>query len=423
MDTNSDPKILETNKIYFPNLNGVRFIAALMVIIQHTEEAKIKIGFPTSFSKDSDLGELGVTLFFVLSGFLITYLLHSEKLSSGNISLQNFYTRRILRIWPLYFLIIILGFWIIPDFIPVLRDAVGSGGLSANYSTQLLLDIFFMPNVAIILFPPILYVSQIWSIGVEEQFYLIWPLIMKYFNNSLKPLIAIIIFFICSRALTLLIFTSLLRDFNTSPDLLAALVFLRRILGLTRIDCMAVGGIGAWILFNQKHKILDMLYSKSAQVVTYLSVIVLMTNLMHFKYERHFLFSILFTIIILNLSSNKRSIITLNNSIFNYLGKISYSVYMFHAIAVSLSIELLLKYYVPDPNIFSYNVMLLFANLFLYSSVICLVTAISMLSYTYFEKYFLAKKIKFSTIISGDSVDTDVDNERAMINIAPLLSK
>ncbi|NTW98979.1 MAG: acyltransferase, partial [Geobacteraceae bacterium] len=201
---------METKKVYFPNLNGVRFIAALMVIIQHTEEAKIKIGFPTSFRKESELGEIGVTLFFVLSGFLITYLLQSEKLSSGTISLQNFYTRRILRIWPLYFLIILLGFWIIPDFIPVLWDKTSGANLSSHFSDHLLLDIFFMPNAAIILFPPILYVSQIWSIGVEEQFYLLWPLLMKYFGNPLKPLIVLIVLFIGARAATLLTFTSLL---------------------------------------------------------------------------------------------------------------------------------------------------------------------------------------------------------------------
>ncbi len=417
--------MMETKKVYFPNLNGVRFIAALMVVIQHTEEAKIKIGFPTSFSEESELGQIGVTLFFVLSGFLITYLLQSEKLSSGTISLRNFYTRRILRIWPLYFLIILLGFWIIPEFIPVLWDKTSSTNLSAHFTAQLLLDIFFMPNAAIILFPPILYVSQIWSIGVEEQFYLLWPLLMKYFSNPLKPLVILIVFFVMARTAALVTFTALLRDTSTSTNVLDQLVFLRRILGLTRIDCMAVGGVGAWVLYNQKQRLLGALYSKSAQITTFLLLIVLMVNRIHFNSERHLLFSVLFTIIILNLSSNPHSILTLNNKLFSYLGKISYGIYMFHAIAISLAVKLLVKYFTPETNIYSYNTLLWAANSFLYFLVICIVTALSMVSYTYFESYFLAKKIDFSTIISGDSMNTETytDNKKGMAHIAPLLSK
>ena len=417
--------MMDTKRVYFPNLNGVRFIAALMVVIQHTEEAKIKIGFPTSFSEESELGQIGVTLFFVLSGFLITYLLQSEKQSSGTISLRNFYTRRILRIWPLYFLIVLLGFWIIPEFIPVLWDKASSANLSKHFTAQLLLDIFFMPNAAIILFPPILYVSQIWSIGVEEQFYLIWPLLMKYFRNPLKPLIIIIIIFVVARTAALVAFTTLLRDAGTSTNVLDLMVFLRRILGLTRIDCMAVGGVGAWILYNQKQRVLGALYTKSAQITTFLLLSVLMVNRIHFNLERHLLFSLLFTIMILNLSSNPHSILTLNNRVFNYLGKISYGLYMFHAIAISLSVKLLVKYFMPETNIYSYDTLLWAANSSLYVLVICIVTALSMVSYTYFESYFLAKKIEFSTIISGDSIatETDVGNKKALGHRTPLLSK
>ncbi|SRR6266568_2743644 len=196
MNSNSNLNASGTNKIFFPNLNGVRFIAALMVIIQHTEETKIKIGFPTSYREDGILGSLGVSLFFVLSGFLITYLLQSENQTSGTISLRDFYTRRVLRIWPLYYLIIILGFWVMPNFMPALGDEYNVRDLSEQSGAQLLFDLFFMPNVSIILFDPIRFVPQIWSIGVEEQFYLLWPLLMKYFNNSLKPFITVILVFV-----------------------------------------------------------------------------------------------------------------------------------------------------------------------------------------------------------------------------------
>mgnify|MGYP000751166612 CR=1 FL=1 len=96
--------------IYFKGFNGVRFIAASAVIVHHIEEYKAVY----LFGRDDlwarpfvyQLGRLGVALFFVLSGFLITYLLLAEKQKTGTIAIRKFYIRRVLRIWPLYFLIV-----------------------------------------------------------------------------------------------------------------------------------------------------------------------------------------------------------------------------------------------------------------------------------------------------------------------------
>ena len=99
-------------KIFFPNLNGVRAIAAFMVIVYHVEDIKELFGLPNFPHHDpmgNDLGGLGVTLFFVLSGFLITYLLLNEKSACGTVSLRDFYIRRVLRIWPLYYLIVVFA--------------------------------------------------------------------------------------------------------------------------------------------------------------------------------------------------------------------------------------------------------------------------------------------------------------------------
>src|SRR5262245_59932952 len=99
----------DTDRVYFPNLNGLRFIAALAVIIHHIEQQKADFCLPNSFGAAPIqlFGELGVVLFFVLSGFLLTYLLLEEEKTTATIGIRNFYIRRILRIWPLYFLIII----------------------------------------------------------------------------------------------------------------------------------------------------------------------------------------------------------------------------------------------------------------------------------------------------------------------------
>ena len=98
-------------KVYFENLNAIRFIAASFVIVAHIEFFKKLFHLPNFFENEviSIIGRLGVVLFFVLSGFLISYLLFVEKKVTKTISVKKFYIRRILRIWPLYFLIILLA--------------------------------------------------------------------------------------------------------------------------------------------------------------------------------------------------------------------------------------------------------------------------------------------------------------------------
>src|SRR5690348_9426031 len=94
-------------KIFFPNLDGLRFFSFLVVFLYHGHLSifsYLKDSQPKTYAAIEFLfqhGNLGVNFFFVLSGFLITYLLIKEKEFTGTIHVQNFYIRRILRIWPL----------------------------------------------------------------------------------------------------------------------------------------------------------------------------------------------------------------------------------------------------------------------------------------------------------------------------------
>ena len=92
--------LMKGDKVYFPNLNGLRFFAAFLVILGHQELMKeYYLGVePYFLLKNPDSGQLGVILFFVLSGFLITYLLLMEEAKTKTISIKYFYVRRILRI-------------------------------------------------------------------------------------------------------------------------------------------------------------------------------------------------------------------------------------------------------------------------------------------------------------------------------------
>src|SRR5579863_968679 len=94
--------------LYFKGLNGVRAIAALIVLVCHIDQFSRlfnvqKIGF-----YEHGMASYAVDMFFVLSGYLITYLLFAEKEKTGTIRLKKFYLRRILRIWPLYYLTVII---------------------------------------------------------------------------------------------------------------------------------------------------------------------------------------------------------------------------------------------------------------------------------------------------------------------------
>ena len=102
------------NRLY--NLDALRFIAAWIVLLCHVEVLKPYFGivpYTSRFFVNS--AQLAVTFFFVLSGFLITWLLLAEKRKNEQqkINVWRFYSKRILRIWPLYYLLILLGFFVL----------------------------------------------------------------------------------------------------------------------------------------------------------------------------------------------------------------------------------------------------------------------------------------------------------------------
>ena len=114
-------------------------------------------------------GAAGVDLFFALSAFLITSILLREREETGGISLRRFYLRRVLRIWPLYFLLIALGV--------VLAHTMATQSLPWYYVAGYLL---FAGNwVHAVFGRPESICSPLWTVSIEEQFYLIWPLLMK----------------------------------------------------------------------------------------------------------------------------------------------------------------------------------------------------------------------------------------------------
>jgi peptidoglycan/LPS O-acetylase OafA/YrhL len=164
-----------SHRFYQPELDGLRFYAFLGVFVCHTLpfEASFYHGLhlpmPWLWGAIVKAGAAGVDLFFALSAFLITSLLLKEREETGDISLRLFYLRRILRIWPLYFLVIGLGI--------VLSHTMANQHLQWYYVAGYLL---FAGNwVHAVFGRPESIAFPLWTVSIEEQFYLIWPLLVK----------------------------------------------------------------------------------------------------------------------------------------------------------------------------------------------------------------------------------------------------
>lgn len=367
--------------LFFPNLNGVRFIAAFWVIVHHIEQYKEKFGydnqlFYTRFIRL--IGPLSVFLFFVLSGFLITSLLLVEKERTKTINIKSFYMRRVLRIWPLYYLTVFLGLFVLPH-IPYLNISGETELIKVNFTEKLILYLLILPNIVTGVFKHIPYLSQNWSIGVEEQFYYFWPWVIRQTKTS-RILIVMIIFFTLfyiTRSLTVLYM----------PET-GWWKYLNEFIKSLRITCMILGAIGAYFTYFQLNsKLVQFIYHKGFQLFLYLTLILMLTFGVYLPGINQEVYALIFTLMLMNLAKNPDSILSLENPVFNYLGKISYGMYMYHTIAVVIGVKI--SHSFDNSNFVSYPISYI------------LTIIMSGLSYQYFEKPFLKIKDKFTTVKSG----------------------
>lgn len=371
-------------KIQFPGLNGVRFIAALLVIVDHTELFKSYLGYPTLWvnSYSAYLGAFGVSIFFVLSGFLITYLLLEEQ-QEAPIRIRHFYLRRILRIWPLYYLILGLGFFVIPhlDFFQV--PQYSSDMEDSLY--RLLLFVGLAANVAFVYLPTVPFANVLWSVAVEEQFYLFWPHVVRFKRSLLWIMLLLLAAYLA------------VKFYAGSVDRQFELLIIR-----TRFSSMIIGGIGAYLLFHQK-AIIRLLYHRVVQIgLLVLFVCMGLDWIAYYSlaWMQDELISLVVCGLILNIATNPRSLVSLEDSVFAYLGKLSYGLYVYHLFAVVLVLKGLPA--IVDlqalPTWIGYPLTL--------GAILVLTTGISQLSYRYFESYFLRKKVRYSAVLSGDLANT-----------------
>lgn len=295
---------MDTEKVYYPGLDGLRGIAIILVVLYHY--------FP--FFR---IGWIGVDLFFVLSGFLITGILLKTRNETSYF--RNFFVRRALRIFPVYFLVLI-AFYICCPLLFVQKQA----GSAYSYYTDN--QIWFWTITENWLFikegvPPEPYLQHLWSLAIEEQFYLIWPVLLY----SLRSLV-IIKYFLLALFLIALSLRVVLWFYYTGYEAFYYNTF-------ARLDSFAAGAFLS-ILHLQKKRI-----SKAQINVVFFAFLALLfcaifisKNLDHnsvpFATVGYSITALFFMCICFKLI-NSDSIIA-RSSLLKQIGRISYGVYVYH---------------------------------------------------------------------------------------------
>jgi peptidoglycan/LPS O-acetylase OafA/YrhL len=317
----------------------------------------------------------GVDFFFLISGFLITYLLLQEKNSTGKIHIGKFYVRRILRIWPLYFLVVGLAPWWVwycgeksPDYIYTVT-------FTNNFHTI---------DVGDWQFP----FGHFWSVCVEENFYLFWPLFI-----AIIPVRKLGYFFItvilCSIGFRLYAW-GFLDKWNLQGYLNT----------LSRMDVLAIGSLIAWIHFR---KPIVVRISKLAQLVGFALVITGICLLQNRTWDftasfwvplgwKYIITGLLFFVFCNNLFNPLTLFRYKKRNFLHYLGKISFGLYMFHNMLFPF-IAKKLMYKWETNNFFVFWGVYLF-----------LVILLSTISYELIEKRFLKLKHKFVLVKTGNAI-------------------
>jgi peptidoglycan/LPS O-acetylase OafA/YrhL len=369
-------------RFYQPELDGLRFYAFLGVFVCHTLPfddlfyQRLHLPLPWIWGAAARAGGAGVDLFFVLSAYLITSLLLRERQKTGDLSLRSFYIRRTLRIWPLYFLVVALG----------LVFAHTGGEHETRWFYYQRLPWYYVLGYALFIsnwIYAIFGVAQslcapLWTVSIEEQFYLIWPALMKRLRHRGMIIAAALTFVlsIASQVGLVLIhanpnyidFGSASRVSSLALGILLALYadrLPRRLSSGSRV-LLVVAGVTAWV--GSSAWITDNPGPISMRMVLVRLIV-----------------SIASAAILYGCIHSNTRLLTGNYVV--RLGKISYGLYMFHFMGMLLALTLL--HPVSRWQLIASRVL---------GFVLTLVLALA--SYRWVESPFLRLKDRFATVLS-----------------------
>jgi len=306
-----------TKLTYYKNLDGVRAVAALMVMTLHFFQG-IKIDTPLlkTLFRLSYLGQTGVDLFFVLSGFLITRILLNSKNEQNYF--RNFYTRRTLRIFPLYYLFLAIYYFISPWIFNNER---------ISFADQIYYWIY-LQNFAMTFGWSSLGPTHFWTLSIEEHFYLFWPVVIFYFSN--RNVLRIIVLIIVGAILLRIVM--LASSYNVGW------------FTLTNFDSLAIGALLSLLELKGYFKKENASFFKILTVTIFIPTFflwMLYTTEANFAMQviKNTLLSFFFFALIgsiLSMNQNHSVNRFLQSTFLTHSGKISYGLYVYHLLAFRL---------------------------------------------------------------------------------------
>jgi peptidoglycan/LPS O-acetylase OafA/YrhL len=373
-------------KVHFENLDAFRFLAFFAVFVLHFFQRMMN-SFPSLnfLIEYVPFGEFGVNFFFVLSGFLITWLLLKEEEITGSYNTVNFWMRRILRIWPLYFACVIYGFWIYgiiyrfenhTEFPEVAKPAYFLLFLS-NFST---LNFGFANNTTL---------NVLWSVAVEEQFYFFWPIFFMF--KSFRPILFVVIIF--SSVYFRFANIQLMSNFSVPP---------MRYHTFNVMGDLATGGLFAWIAhcLNFKHN--QVYLNKVLNICIYSTGIVFFFIRFHDPVSltlRPLIISMIFGYVIFEQVFVSRRFYNLGKvRLFDTWGRYTYGLYCLHPIGILLGYHFSRLFHFDSKMVWAFTGEL--------SLSFGLSILLAYLSYRYLELPFLKLKKRFSFLLTTGSQDT-----------------
>ncbi len=365
--------MLENKKsMYLGFLDGLRAISIIFVVIYHYNNTWLKGGF------------LGVDIFFVISGFIITQLLYTEYQNNRQISFRAFYVRRFHRILPAMMALIaaILAFSYINNSASIeqtLKDAPATLFFFLNWKYILTNNSYFATTET----PPLL--EHLWSLSIEFQFYIMWPFI---FASLIKRGTKLTIFYICLLAILSYLYMGL----SYQPDLTDKIYFDT----LSRVGAFFVGSASS-LIFNQYSSLIGLRLERALRAVFYpilVGIIFLCysldqqsKDLFQYGFFANALLVALLLISSLVILNKKGGTTILDNGLLKKIGVISYSLYLWHWPIICLSNPL------NDLELIKneYSLYMHFAGVILFTLIV------SITSYYVIEKPFRGVK-KWSTL-------------------------
>ena len=303
----------------FNNLDKLRFFAFLLVFVSHA------VLFIFDAPRYLAQGDLGVSFFFVLSGFLITYLLSYEKEKRGSVQVVHFWGRRILRIWPVYFIVVAMCL-----FFSYIDPQGALFDFSVNASSIPWLFGFITNYHFIVIGGLTAPLSVLWSVSVEEQFYFVWPAIVSYVGKKSLPYIVLGVI-VLSWAYRYIYSDSSTHILYATTSLMGDLV---------------LGGIVGHFFYHSGRfrTYIAVLCSTRASVAIYSILAVLLSikmfphmflgeySLRLFTTFSSTVFSLVFICIILQQIQRRQS-----GALWASLGRVSYGLYAYHMICIGFS--------------------------------------------------------------------------------------